>query len=107
MISGQRRNLDIMDQSALQGRIEIAHCLSVEVYYTTRCERPDVIYFNDDLPAGTLNEGIPQLPAMANPAKFSTQINLDRGSPRRWVIALAGGCLSCSRLIPGSKGVVH
>jgi hypothetical protein len=59
MIASQRRNLDIMDQPALQGRIEIAHCLSVKVYYTTGCERPDVIYFNDDLPAGTLNEGIP------------------------------------------------
>lgn len=76
MIAGQCGNLNIMDQPESHGRIEIAHCLSVKIYYTTG-ERSDVIDFNDDLPAGILNEGIPQLPAMTNPAKLSTQINLN------------------------------
>jgi hypothetical protein len=52
MIAGQRRNLDIMDQPALQGRIEIAHCLSVN-------NGPTSFILSDDLPADTLNEGIP------------------------------------------------
>ena len=72
MIAGQWCNLDIMDQPALQGRIEITHRLSVKINDTTGFERSDIIYFNDDLLTGARNEGIPQLRAAANPAKLST-----------------------------------
>jgi hypothetical protein len=74
MIAGQWCNHDVMDQPALQGRIEIAHCSSIEIDDTTGCEQSNIIYFNDDLPTGALYQGIPQFRAMANPAKPSTQI---------------------------------
>jgi hypothetical protein len=45
----------MMDQPTPQGRIEIAHRLSIKIDDPAGFERPDVVYFDDDLLAGTLD----------------------------------------------------
>jgi hypothetical protein len=57
-VSGQRRNLHAVDDSALEGWIEVAHRLFIKVDNATRFERPDIVYFNDDSLIGDFNKGV-------------------------------------------------
>src|SRR5215217_7180622 len=65
IIPDQWGNHDSADQSEFERWIKIAHRLFVEVDDATGFERPDIIYFNDGLLSGALNQGIrgPILPA--------------------------------------------
>jgi hypothetical protein len=77
-----------VDDSALEGWIEVAHRLFIKVDDATGFERPDIIYFNDGSLIGDFNKRVcgPVVFAMADAAKRFAQVNLDRGSPRNGII---------------------
>jgi hypothetical protein len=57
-VAGQRRNLHAVNDSALEGWIEIAHRLFIEVDDAARFERPDIVYLNDGALLGDFNKGV-------------------------------------------------
>ena len=87
-VAGQRRNLHAVDDSALEGWIEVAHRLSIKVDDATGFERPDIVYFNDRSLMGDFNEGVSGLVvfAMTNAAKRLAQISMDRSGPRDRIV---------------------
>src|SRR5215213_5066756 len=109
IIAGQWGNHDSADQSEFESWIKIAHRLFVEVDDATGFERPDIIYFNDGLLSGALNQGIrgPILPAVADTAKPLTQISLDCGCPLNRIIGLSRGGLLAALMASGSIGIVR
>jgi hypothetical protein len=65
-----------VDDTELEGRIEIAHRLLIKIDDTTGFERPDIVYFNDRSLIGDFNKGVcgPVVFAMADAAKRLAQI---------------------------------
>jgi hypothetical protein len=57
-VAGQRRNLHTVDDSALEGWIEVAYRLFIKVDDATRFERPDIVYLNDGALLGDFNKGV-------------------------------------------------
>src|SRR4029077_2816008 len=78
-----------------------------EINNTTRLQRADIVYFDDGLLIGAFNKSIATAVAATDTTKFFTQISLDRGRPRRWVITFARGSLYASLSISGLKWIVH
>ena len=72
----------------MEGWIEVAHRLFIEVGDATGFERPDIVYFNDGSLIGDLNKRVrrPVVFAMADAAKGFAQVNLDRGGPRDRIV---------------------
>jgi hypothetical protein len=82
IVSGQQRNLHAVDDSALEGWIEIAHRLFIKVDDATAFERPDIVYLNDGALLGDFNKrvGGPIVFAVADTGQTS-RVN-QSGSPR-------------------------
>ena len=55
-VAGQQRNVHAVDESALEGWIEVAHRLFIKVDDAARFERPDIVYFDDDTLLGDFNK---------------------------------------------------
>src|SRR5882724_2082494 len=109
IVSDQWGDHDSGDESEFESWIEIAHRLFVEVDDATGFERPDIVYFDDDLLVDALNQGIRGsiLPAIADTAKPPTQIDLDCGCPLDWIVRLSGGGLLATLQASGSIGIVR
>jgi hypothetical protein len=81
VVADQRRYFDVVDQSELQGRIEIAHRADVEVDDAAGPQSSDIVDLDDDAFVGALNQRIGRLIAFFPITELVAQIGADRRAP--------------------------